>query len=158
MKKVIGVFVLMALICTNLPAQDFQWAEVVFLAGRSVEDDDNEVSVATDEGNIYLAGKFKNQVFLLTEFIESKGGFDIFLANYDAEGNLYWVISAGGPGEDVAKAITVNSDGDIIITGTFEGTADFGGQTLTATRLNNIFVAVYDNLGKLKWAERAGGI
>lgn len=139
-------------------AQNFNWAETIFLAGRTEESSDNEAYTAANDSNIYIAGKFKNQVCLITEVIESKGGYDIFLADYDADGNLFWVISVGGQGDDIAKAVAVLSNGDVVITGTFEGSVDFGGQILKASRKNNLFVACYDEHGKLKWAQRGGGV
>jgi|GEM_PF-1580823 len=158
MRVFLSVLLLGAFAAADLCAQNFEWAETVFLAGRSEEASDNEACAAANDSNIYIAGKFKGQVCLITEVIESKGGYDIFLADYDADGNLFWVISAGGPGEDIAKAVAVLSNGDVVISGTFEGSVDFGGQTLTASRKNNFFVACYDERGKLKWAQRGGGI
>ncbi len=158
MRVFLCVLLLCAFAAADICAQNFEWAETVFLAGRTEEAADNEVSAAANDSNIYVAGKFKGQVCLITEVIESKGGNDIFLADYDANGNLFWVISAGGPGEDIAKAVAVLSNGDVVITGTFEGAVDFGGITLTASRKNNVFIARYDTRGKIKWAVRGGGI
>jgi len=158
MRAFLGVLLLCAAVVSDIYAQNFDWAETVFLAGRTEDASDNEAYVAANDSNIYVAGKFKDQVCLISEVIQSKGSYDIFLADYDADGNLFWVISAGGPGEDIAKAVAVLSNGDVVITGTFEGSVDFGGKTLNASRKNNLFIACYDESGKLKWALRGGGI
>ncbi|MBN2009885.1 SBBP repeat-containing protein [candidate division KSB1 bacterium] len=161
--------------CSQIYSQEFKWADVVFLTGKAQETYDDEIYMTTDvQGNMYITGKFTGEVVVTCKYTEvsdegqqkvttsipltSNGDFDIFLAKYNANGVLEWAISHGGPGMDIGKAVACNSTGDVIVTGQFEGTIDFGGSALSSSRKNNIFVAMYDSEGNLKWAQRAGGI
>src|SRR5207249_10050984 len=48
-------------------------------------------------------------------------------------GQLRWARSMGGPSADQGNAVAVRaSNGDVVVAGSFMGTADFGGVTLTS--------------------------
>src|SRR5439155_22918426 len=68
---------------------------------------------------------------------------DIFVSKYSSTGARQWTIKAGGLSTDVARGVPVNSRGDIIVTGNFAGTADFGGVSLTSLGSDDAFVAGY---------------
>ena len=171
--KTLLVTFLIILFSSNFLAQEFGWADVIFLTGNAEEKYDDEIFTTTDlEGNIYITGKFLDEVVITSKHhvvetgesvktsvaVTSNGGYDIFFAKFDADGVLEWATSFGGSGTDIGTAIACNSAGDVIITGQFEGTVDFGGKAITSSRKNNLFVSVFDNKGNIKWVQRAGGI
>ncbi|MFH0734875.1 MAG: hypothetical protein V1773_10380 [bacterium] len=154
-------------------AQEFKEADVVMLTGSVDAQYDSDIHTATDlEGNVYITGKFKNDaavtskhqnaegdsLFITSVDIASNGDFDIFLAKYDIDGILLWAISFGGEGADIGKAVACNSTGDVIVTGTFQGTVNFDGILLTSTTSSNLFIASFNSEGKIKWATRGGGV
>ena len=76
----------------------------------------------------------------ITTTLTSAGGDDTFFAKYDALGNLTWLKSAGGPGEDRAWDATVDGAGNVIGTGEFSLTASFVGSALTSKGREDIFL------------------
>jgi hypothetical protein len=70
--------------------------------------------------------------------------------------------AAGGPRSDVGEDAAIDAAGNVVVTGSFEGTAAFGDLSLTAadTDPNNdwqdVFVVKYDADGAALWARRAG--
>ncbi|MGE0718368.1 MAG: hypothetical protein AB7P02_23175, partial [Alphaproteobacteria bacterium] len=90
-----------------------------------------------------------------------------FLAKYDASGAYQWAWVGGGAAQNADRAydVAVAPDGDAVVVGMFNGTADFdptGGVTnLEATGAVganfNHFVARYDSDGNLIWARTSGG-
>ncbi|MHC4660668.1 MAG: fibronectin type III domain-containing protein [Planctomycetota bacterium] len=87
---------------------------------------------------------------------------DVFIAKYNPDGTLAWVKSAGDSNNDVGFDIAIMSDGSSVVTGFYEGTPTFGQGDPTVTVLPilgmfDIFVAMYDNDGVLRWASYAGG-
>jgi hypothetical protein len=116
-------------------------------------------SISTDsQGNSYIAGQFSGTVgtpFNLT----SVGPSDAFIAMFETTlGTLVWVRTISGPGSDVARGISVRETCDLFVTGSFMGSANFGGTTsLTSTGGSDIFVARYDVGGGIQWVIQAGG-
>lgn len=70
-----------------------------------------------------------------------------------------WLLAsqAGGTSNDNGKAIVTDDNGNSFVTGTFSGTASFGGVNLTSSGGVDIFIAKMDASGIWLWAKRAGG-
>ncbi|MDB6108712.1 MAG: hypothetical protein JWR69_462 [Pedosphaera sp.] len=68
-----------------------------------------------------------------------------------------WTRQATSTGVVMGGGIAVDTNGNIFVTGSFTGTADFGGTNLVSTGASDIFLAKYDTLGNLLWAQQAGG-
>lgn len=114
--------------------------------------------VTTDNaGMIYIAGEFNaSAMFGSTQLITS-GNADVFVACYDANGNIQWAKRAGGPLIDRARGI--GSDGtNLFITGQFGNSAMFGSSTVTAVDSSDIFFASFNNAGSFINAASVGGI
>ncbi len=121
---------------------------------------DRGLAVAADAaGNVYVAGEFQGpatftsqtQVITLPGF----GGEDAFVAKYAPDGQLLWVQPLGGPENDVANAIAVDAAGNVTITGSFNGLAQFGTCVLNspASEGGNAFVARLDTNGNVLWVK-----
>jgi len=87
--------------------------------------------------------------------LTSAGGSDIFLAKYECNGQLLWVLQAGGSGDDAANDLAFDAGGNIYVTGWFVGPASFeslGGQPRTVSGSDEtVFVARYSPVDKLVW-------
>ncbi|HWY11148.1 MAG TPA: T9SS type A sorting domain-containing protein [Bacteroidia bacterium] len=120
--------------------------------------DDVSWSVTVDNaGLIYVSGEFNaSAIFGTAPQLITNGNADVFVACYDALGNVQWVKGAGGPLIDRARGI--GSDGtNIFITGQFGNTASFGSNTLNAADSSDIFFAALDNSGNFIRALSVGG-
>ncbi len=135
-------------------AGNFQWAK---RAGSSGEDYGRNIAV-DGTGNSYITGTFRNQAGFGSTTLTSSGDEDIFIARYDASGNVLWAKRAGGTNKDAGIGIALDGIGNSYITGEFQGGANFGSTTLTSTStLPDIFIAKYDASGNVLWAKQAGG-
>ena len=121
-------------------------------------------TVANDlSGNVYIAGRFMSRTLsfgsvTLTNFDTSTLTSDLFLAKYDAAGNIIWALSAGGLGSEEAYAVKTNNAGEVILTGWFSSTSlTIGSYTLANAGGNDIFIAKFDSLGNVLWAQSANG-
>ncbi len=71
--------------------------------------------------------------------------------------NWDWSLSAGGKDIDYATGMVNDAQGNLYVTGSFNGTATFGDKQLTSNGYYDIFLAKYNSLGKLLWISQAGG-
>src|SRR6185295_2668246 len=101
-------------------------------AGAAGEDDGYAVAVDR-AGNSYVAGACQGTaVFGATDLV-SAGLSDIFLAKYDAEGDLLWARQAGGSADDAALGIAVSTNGNCFVTGYYSKAASFGKLNVSTT-------------------------
>jgi hypothetical protein len=162
MKKVLLVLVFIVS-AFNARSQNpiFDWA--IQLGSTS----DDDISAITQDVNsdLIVIGKFQNTV----DFdpgtgisnLTSANYKDGFMAKYDASGNFLWVQQFISVTSVYYRSIFSNSNGDIYVTGDFQGTADFdpgpNSFTLSAMGINDIFVAKFDLHGNFIWAFSIGG-
>jgi hypothetical protein len=85
--------------------------------------------------------------------LTSAGNGDIYLVKYSSTGGYVWSKRFGGASNEVPKGIAIDSNGNIVITGFFGGTVDFGGGALTGSSASG-FVAKYSSAGAHLWSRR----
>ena len=114
-------------------------------------------AVAVDDANdIVVTGSFNGTVDFGRGPLTSSN-LDIFLAKYDQNGTCLWSRRFGGPSStDSGRGIVVDGNGNIVITGNFIGSVDFGGGALTSAGGDDIFVAKYSAAGAHVWSKRFG--
>jgi len=140
-----------------------------FLWARQLGDNvGNEVLGLTVDkfGNVLVTGLcgLKRHEFIGTHGWSTSGG-EIVLAKYAPNGKLLWLQKAGGSGADAGIAVAADEAGNVLVTGYFARTVQFGAIKLHASEsaqtrargLADIFVAKYDPQGKVLWVQQAGG-
>jgi uncharacterized protein (AIM24 family) len=136
---------------------NLQWGK---LAGGSGDDKGNDITVDSS-GNVYVTGDFSGTVdFSGSGAVKtSAGGTDIFITKYSTSGNLQFVQTAGGTSDDHSNSITIDASSNVYLTGSFEGTTNFGSFSEAAVGSDDIFVAKYNSIGvSWSWLKTAGGI
>jgi hypothetical protein len=123
-------------------------------------------SMTLDENsNIYITGRFSSTVdFNPGEGnyeLESNSGADIYIAKYDSSGIFLWAVRIGGEGyndgDDEGTSIITDNDGNVLVTGWFQGTVDFnpgaGVHNLSTARVS-CFILKLSADGEFIWAEK----
>lgn len=117
--------------------------------------------VAVDlAGNTCVVGEHQGVLFA-----GAKKVGPIALAKYDANGNRQWYTNCLSPSlftTGSGRAIGVDAQGNVYLTGIFHSVVEFGEVSLTnAVAPNNsydeIFVARFNSAGVPQWARRGGG-
>src|SRR5207244_4370336 len=68
----------------------------------------------------------------------------VFVSKYSPTGATVWSKCLGGVlGGGAGRAVAVDSSGNVLVTGKFSGTVDFGTGALTSAGASSIFVAKY---------------
>lgn len=107
-------------------------------------------------GNPVLAGSFSGKVDFGGGSLTSAGLGDAFLAKFDTSGSLSWSRAFGSTGADVGGGLAVDGSRDVVLTGSFQGSVDFGGGALTAAGGSDLFVARFSASGVHVSSARAG--
>jgi hypothetical protein len=115
-------------------------------------------SIAIDgKGNVLIAGTFRGTGDFGSASLTSAGADDPFVAKFDATGAAAWARRFGGSGSDLAFGVAGDAQGNVAVTGGFEGTVDFGAGALTSAGMRDVFVVTLTPAGALSWARRTGG-
>lgn len=99
--------------------------------------------VSLDGDAIIVTGSFSGSIDFGGGAITSAGDDDVYLAKLDTDGNEVWSFGLGGSGTDVGNGVGVDAQGNVVVTGSFEGTVDFGGGQLSSAGATDVFVARY---------------
>jgi beta-propeller repeat-containing protein len=116
--------------------------------------------VAVDgAGNVVVVGAgLKGFDFGNGTVVAGFGSSDGFVAKYAAANGAYqWAARLGGLNNDYANSVAVDSAGNILVAGSYEGTANFSGATATTVGQNDAFVVKYTNAGARSWVRSYGG-
>jgi hypothetical protein len=82
---------------------------------------------------------------------------DTFVARYSPSGIPRWVAAGGGSTNlDGGESVAAHQSGDVVVTGYFTNDGLFGTTSLLGTA-TDMFIARYDQNGKLLWIRSAGG-
>lgn len=120
---------------------------------------DQGQGIVTNQANdIFITGYFMSTATFSSTTIPADGHRAIFLAKYDSNGDLSWVRKASGPGIDESYDVTLDSSGNVIVTGRFESTVTFSTTMLTSKGGSDIFVAKYNSNGGFLWARQISSL
>lgn len=140
---------------------DFEWVKSIHGSGN-----DGGTSICGDNsGNIFVTGYFEGQITFPWIYCwgyqnkTSNGGRDIFIIQFDSNGESTWANTYGSIYHDAGYSIKVDEEGDIITSGVFQGTVDFsnGSGALTSAGTIDVFVLKLDSNGQYKWGNAFGG-
>ena len=130
----------------NAAVDQTPWTTLLGSAG-----DDSADDIAVDAaGNSYVSG-FTNDSLAAT----FQGGIgDMFVAKFDAAGNVVWVVQEGTTEMDRATNIALDTAGNVYVTGYTNG-------SLAGTNPDGFFdyfIIKYDNNGNRLWGQQYGGL
>lgn len=127
-------------------------------ARRFGDPDDQHASgvAVTAEGEIVVVGDVFGAIDFGGGARKSAGDADVFVAKLGPTGEHLWSARFGGPGPDYGNAVALDGSGDILVAGTFTGTAVFGESTLTSLGDTDVFVAKLSPGGDVQWVKRFG--
>ena len=140
---------------------NFIWAKGYGAAG---EDNSWEITV-DDEQNVLVMGYFENTVDfgpgVPAADLTSAGSQDIFILKLDSNGDFVWVKRIGNELIDLPNSITVNSSGDVFLTGKFKHEVDFDpGQNVASlvSPTDQAFLLKLNKDGEYQWVFSPEGL
>ncbi|PRQ08632.1 nucleotide-binding protein [Enhygromyxa salina] len=110
------------------------------------------------EGELVFLGRMYGTIDVGGGKLHASGGNDIIVFKLDGEGNHIWSRIFGGSEPDRAARLTFDAEDNVILTGAFTGTADFGAAELVAAGMRDALVLQLDrDTGEPTFALQIGG-
>jgi gliding motility-associated-like protein len=141
-------------------AGNFVWARQFKGSGNNVN---GATSLAVDPaGNAIVTGFFSQTVDFDpgagVSNMTALGPGDMYITKLSPSGELVWVKQVAGTGGVHCRSISMDGSGNIILTGNFQGTADYdpgpGVYSITSVTPNgDIFICKLTPLGNLSWVK-----
>jgi hypothetical protein len=120
------------------------------VSGRGISSDAN--------GNALITGTFKGTLTLGTTSLTAHSvNGDVFVAKLDANGNTLWAKRFGQTGENYARGIDSDDEGNIYVSGVYDSQITFGSFSSISNGQKDIFLAKFDVNGNAIWAKTLGG-
>jgi hypothetical protein len=110
---------------------------------------------AADE--VFVCGEFAGSLVAGSTTLTSAGGFDAFVVKLNPMGSVLWAQALSGPGDQAALGIAVDSPGNSVVEGSFEGKLTVSSTTLVSRGGFDGFTARFVSNGNLYWAIPFGG-
>jgi hypothetical protein len=107
-------------------------------------------------GNIFVTGYFQGTVDFGGGVLTSAGSDDIYIAKFDAAGTHLWSQRFGDASPQYANSAAVDGLGNVVVTGIFLGTVNFGGGLLTSASAFDIFIVKFNAAGNHIWSDSYG--
>jgi hypothetical protein len=162
MKKLLLVFTCLSFITkAQLPNYNF----AINAGGISGEQVYPATVTHDNSGNVYVAGSFNGTIDLDPTpgvyNVTSQGWYDMYLAKYNAAGQLLWGFSTGAVGDDGIYRVITDASGNVYISGYFQCTLDMdpaiGSAFITSIDSTyDAFVAKYNSSGQFQMAFSVG--
>ncbi|QDU78366.1 FG-GAP repeat protein [Polystyrenella longa] len=138
----------------------FQWGKTLGGSGR----DEGEGIAIDSFGNVFTTGFFEGTADFDpgtgTFDLSSNGGRDVFINKLNNNGEFVWTRTLGTTSSEEVIGIEVDSSGNVVLLGKFEGTVDFdpGAGTSNSTSLGgtDIFVLKLNASGNHIWSQTYG--
>lgn len=143
-------------------SQNFKWVNQI---GNNNIDGITKVINDLDD-NLYVVGYFYGTLDVdpssKTKHLISKGDADIYIAKFNADGNLIWAQSFGGSLEDVGYGLSLNNEGDLFVSGSFYNSVDFdpsdSNYNVSSKGASDVFLSKFDSSGNFIWVKTFGSV
>jgi hypothetical protein len=141
-------------------------------AGTPYEDVSNAIVYNQKNNKVYISGQFAYPTFsppptnvtiqIDTISLTSIQYGDVFVACFDIAGNISWAKRYGGTGEEEAQGLSIDTLGNLYLSGYYDANTSFDGVPLAYINngfvLGSFFIVKLDSAGAGLWGHSIGGI
>ena len=118
---------------------------------------DSARAIATDKNdNAFVTGMFGGSIDLGGGPLSCAGYNDIFVGKLSPSGKHQWSKHFGDANSQRARTVATDSNGNVVLAGSCEGSTDFGGGALVSAGKDDVCVAKLDSTGLHQWSKRYG--
>jgi hypothetical protein len=115
---------------------------------------DAAVGIAISTSNeALIVGSLGGSINLGGGNLNHAGSNDFYVAKYSSSGAHIWSKTIGSSGDDQAADVDIDGSGNVVVTGYFSGSVNFGGTVLSSHEATAPFLAKYSSSGSHLWAK-----
>jgi|GEM_PF-2172209 len=151
--RVIATLLIAGIMSLYAQQPDWEWT---VSSGGSKSDFGYKLAI-DNAGNTYVAGYFYQTTILGGDTLLADND-EILLLKYSVDGDMLWYKSLGGIFYDRARDLELDNDGNIILTGYFTDTVEFGDTILQSAGQTDMFLSKISPDGDMIWTLQEGGI
>jgi hypothetical protein len=129
----------------------FRWAKD--LGGAFADTADG---IAVSSTTVAVAGAYASSMTVNNKTITNSGIQQGYVVTFATDGSAGLVLTFTGTGTSSGENVAIDSAGSIVVSGTLNGTADFGGGSVTSSMIDAFF-AKYSSTGTYQVAKVIGG-
>lgn len=118
------------------------------------------------QGDVFITGDFLGNMAIIgslgVSFLNGNYTYRIFLIKFDSTGEIIWMEEDDSQSPISSKAITIDSNDDVYLAGTFkcvfnEYADTLGSGVFNSVGFNDVFITKYNKLGERLWMKQYGG-
>ena len=140
-------------ICKLAPDGTLIWAK---RAGSRLEDEVTGISLDADHNLVVVGTYWLEGDFDQLKLNASANPKAVFIAKYNAEGQVQWAKSGNGAGLKGVEAVAIDKENNIFITGYFEKNLQIADTSLSASGTTDLLLAKFSSDGQLRWIIHQG--
>lgn len=132
---------------------------LVLLESAASGDYESGYGITLDpSSNIYITGLSSGPTLFDTATMIPHGSYDMFIAKYNANGNILWLNNTFSSQWEHGRHVAVDQAGNVYVGGEFyhNGTTSFPGTNFTSKGYTDPFIVKYNHTGEFQWAQRGG--
>ena len=114
-------------------------------------------NIATDASVVVITGEYTGTASFGGSTFSSFGSEDIFVARYSVGGVHQWSKAFGAANFDKGWGVALDPGSNVIITGSFRGSVNFGGAVLVGNFPSAMYLAKYNSAGTHQWSSVYNG-
>jgi hypothetical protein len=135
------------------PSGTCLWSE----AGSDASGSSGKGVAIDGAGNVLLTGDFVETMNVGGCMLSKMGGSGFFVAKLDPSGGCQWSKSTGDAGAQAGKGVAVDAFDNVLVTGSFLGSLNFGGGSMVSAGDQDVFLVKLGADGSYLWGQRGGG-
>ena len=146
--------------CDGVPGPPCPGTGLFGLRFGGIGEDEGRAVAFDAAGNLYATGSFEGSIDFGGGELKSAGGKDVFVARLSEGGDALWAKAFSGVGAlQEGLAAAVDSSGNALVAGSFEGTLDVDGTPHVSLGGQDAFAAKLDAAtGARVWSAAFGGL
>ncbi|XXX77586.1 DNRLRE domain-containing protein [Sorangium sp. So ce134] len=131
--------------------------EWTYAFGNNGSQSVTDVAVDPRSGAIYMTGNFNGRITFDKGYqTSSSTDEDAFLVKLQPDGTPVWSKTFSGAGLQESAALALDSAGNVVVVGSFEGTINIDGLSHVSAGFVDGFVAKFSPDGARQWSSRFG--